>query len=180
MGEIWKDISGYEGKYAISSYGNIIALNYNREKRAQNRIPRKDKGGYLYVNLWKNGISKTFKIHRLVAEAFLPNPNNLPQINHKDENKTNNSVFNLEWCSPSYNSKYGNHSRKVLDSHKKNNSPKAEKSVAKCSKDGDILDIYISISEAARQTGINRECIRDTCIGKQKTCRGYIWRYYNN
>lgn len=100
--EIWKDIKNYERFYQISNLGNI--KNY-RNKLLQ---PRINKSGYNRVILHKDKHGKEFLVHRLVAEAFIPNPNNLPCINHKDENKANNCVENLEWCTQKYNSNYGN------------------------------------------------------------------------
>ena len=109
--EIWKDIIGYEGLYQVSSYGRVRSLdrydsrNCFRKKRilklCANRL------GYLKVGLWSNGKVKHHLVHRLVAEAFIPNPNNLPIINHIDENPSNNNVDNLEWCTAKYNMNYG-------------------------------------------------------------------------
>lgn len=175
--EIWKDAPGYEGLYQVSTKGNVASLNYNHTGRRALRVPRVGKGGYLYVVLHKNGTSKTMKIHRLVAITFIPNPSNLPQINHRDENKLNNNVENLEWCDSSYNNKYGNRPRKVLDAYKRNGSIKAERPVVKLDKSGIIIAEFISISEAARQSGVRRESIRDCVLGRQHTCVGYFWKY---
>lgn len=113
--EIWKDINGYIGIYQVSNMGNVRSLQREeykcrqgyRVRKGRQLKPGRDKKGYLLVGLRKDGKCKTRRIHRLVAEAFIPNPNNLPQINHKDENKCNNTVDNLEWCTPSYNINYG-------------------------------------------------------------------------
>ena len=102
--EIWKDIKGYEGFYQISNKGNVKSLRRDRERILKSEIGKR---GYPYVVFSVGGKRKTFKIHRLVAENFVPNPNNFPQVNHKDENKTNNSVENLEWCTSEYNCNYG-------------------------------------------------------------------------
>lgn len=108
MKEIWKDVKGYEGKYQISNLGRVKSLNYARRKQVRILRPGiQKKTGYISVSLLKEGKQKTKTIHRLVAEAFIPNPKNLKQINHKDENKQNNCVNNLEWCSAKYNSNYG-------------------------------------------------------------------------
>lgn len=104
--EQWKDIEGYEGKYQISSNGKIVAINYRGTGETKEVRPRKDKDGYLIVNLYK-GERKTYRVHRLVAKAFIPNPDNYPCINHIDETRDNNSVSNLEWCTYKYNSNYG-------------------------------------------------------------------------
>ena len=112
--QVWKDIKNYEGLYEVSNYGNVRSLKYGKIKYLK---PADDGNGYYFVNLSKNGIVKNFKIHRLVANAFIPNPNNLPQINHKDEDKTNNKANNLEWCNNRYNTRYSN-SKQVMESAK--------------------------------------------------------------
>lgn len=108
MEEIWKPIEGYEGLYEISSYGRVKSL-----KRNIILIPKKEPTGYLRCNLYLNKNMKTVSIHRLVAQAFLPNPDGLPQVNHRDEDKTNNRVENLEWCTVKYNNDYGTRKEKV-------------------------------------------------------------------
>ena len=106
--EHWKDIEGYEGLYQVSDLGRVKALNYNKTGMERVLSAGKDTGGYMYVILHKNGKGKMCSVHRLVAQAFIPNPNGLPEINHKDECKTNNIVSNLEWCTAKYNMNYGN------------------------------------------------------------------------
>ena len=108
MDKIWKDIKGYEGLYMVSNGGDV--------KSVKNGIlkPSVYKGtGYYYVGLYKDGKRKGYTIHRLVADAFIPNPNNLPCVNHKDESKINNNVENLEWCTHRYNSNYGCRNEKI-------------------------------------------------------------------
>lgn len=107
MIEIWKDITGYEGLYQVSNLGRVKSTQYFHGTNERILKPISTHNGYFRVHLRKDGKLKTFKIHRLVAEAFIPNPDNLPQINHKDEDKTNNRVDNLEWCSARYNCNYG-------------------------------------------------------------------------
>ena len=99
MEEIWKDIDGYEGLYQVSNLGRVKSFNYNRTGKEMNLKPVNTCNGfgYLYVNLNKNGKTRLFYIHRLVAKAFLENPDHKSDVNHKDENKTNNCVENLEW-----------------------------------------------------------------------------------
>lgn len=106
MQEIWKDVVGFEGYYQVSSLGRVMSL--NRKYSGEHLMsPTKDKMGYMIVCLRKQGYKGNKKVHRLVAEAFIPNPDNLPQVNHKDEDKTNNNVENLEWCDCRYNINYG-------------------------------------------------------------------------
>lgn len=124
MQEIWKDIKGYEKLYQVSNLGRIrsldrIILQYNGyddgERLYKGKIlkPCIKPNGYSQVGLWKDKKVKWFIIHRLVAETFIPNPENKPQVNHKDENKQNNNIKNLEWCSCSYNINYGTRNDKV-------------------------------------------------------------------
>lgn len=175
--EIWKDVPGWEGLYKVSSCGRILSVSYNHSGRPAIRVLRKDWLGYLVVTLHRNNYSKTYKVHRLVAMAFIPNPTNLPCINHRDEDKTNNRVENLEWCDYSYNNKYGSRPRKVLDAYKRKKSAKAERPVVKMDKTGIILEEFISISAAARAAGVCRESLRDAVLGRSKTCAGYVWKY---
>lgn len=122
MGEIWKDIEGYEGLYQISSIGRIKALSKKVGRGRQYQVaekilkPQITPNGYLRLHLNKDGKRKYYSVHRLVAIAFIHNPNNYPQINHKDENKTNNNVINLEWCTPEYNANYGTRNDKICHS----------------------------------------------------------------
>ena len=109
MQEIWKDIKGYEGLYQISNLGNVKSIRYfnhaNNKAYTRNRLLKtsKTEKGYLRVELYKKGKGKKIRVHRLVAETFLPNLYNFKEINHKDGNKQNNCVDNLEWCTHSYN-----------------------------------------------------------------------------
>jgi hypothetical protein len=109
--EIWKDIPGYEGSYQVSNYGRVKRLEHIAPNniRLSEKISTqfKNQNGYMIVILSKNGEGKKFQVHRLVAQAFLPNPNNLPFVNHKDESRIHNNVENLEWCTAKYNSNYG-------------------------------------------------------------------------
>lgn len=128
MIEEWRPIEGYEGIYEVSSYGRVRSLDrYVRCKSKSYRLkkgsilsPAKDKNGYLKVVLSCNRKCNTINVHRLVAQAFIPNPDNLPEVNHKDEDKTNNSVDNLEWCNHSYNINYGTRKERERDTKMKN------------------------------------------------------------
>ena len=121
MKEEWRDIKGYEGLYKVSNLGRVKSLNYNHTKKEKVLDFKPKSNGYIIVKLWKNGKSKSFYIHRLVAEAFIPNPNNYPEINHKIDDfkhRSNNRVDNLEWCTRKYNNSYGNHTKRISDSLK--------------------------------------------------------------
>lgn len=165
--EEWKKIKGYDN-YLVSNEGRVKSLQNNKEKILK---PVSYKDGYLHVILCKNGKVKNFLIHRLVAQAFIPNPDNLPQVNHKDEDKTNNSVSNLEWCTAKYNLNYGSHNEKVKQSNI--NNTKLSKKV-KCI---ETCVVYKSIIEVERITGINRGNICQACKGKRKTAGKYHWKY---
>ena len=156
--EIWKDIKGFEGLYMISNLGNIKSLYTNKILK-----PKRDKDGYLHINLYKDKKQYTLKAHRLVAQAFIPNVNNYKEINHIDENKANNIVDNLEWCSHTYNNNYGNKKHSI------------SKRVNQYDLNGNLIATYNSTLEARRKLKINN--ISACCLGKLKTSGGYIWRY---
>ncbi len=126
MKEIWKPISGYENLYNISNLGNVFSIKSNR-----NIKPTKNYKGYLMVGLCKNKKRKNCLVHRLVAGAFIDNPNNLPEINHKDENPSNNVVFNLEWCTHKYNMNYNNLGKRIKIQKELNELYKQEDTILK-------------------------------------------------
>lgn len=157
--EQWKDIKGYEGYYQISSYGkvkNIVTGNILK--------PSKSKTGYLHITLCYTN-RKDFLIHRLVALAFLQNPNNFPEVNHKDEDKSNNCADNLEWCTAKYNVNYGKGSKarntKVIQYDLKNN----------------MIKIWESMKEVEEELGIKYQCISRCCSGLRKSTGGFLWAY---
>nr|UVX78837.1 MAG: zinc-binding loop region of homing endonuclease [Bacteriophage sp.] len=171
MEEIWKDISGYEGKYQVSNFGRI--------KNSKGLILKtiKDKDSYLTINLYKNRKIKTFKIHRLVAEAFISNPNNYPCVNHKDENKENNCIENIEWCNHKYNSNYGTViERRVKNTDWKQIAEKQSKTVLQFKKDGDFVKEWLSTQECGRN-GFDSGAVSSCCNGKRKSHKGFIWKY---
>lgn len=161
--EIWKDIKDYEGLYQVSNYGRVKSLGgKSNHKKSIVLKQNKDKNGYFFVILKHNGTSKYYKVHRLVAEAFIPNPNNKPQVNHLDENKQNNNVYNLEWASCKENIRYSQ-----------------SKKVNQYSKDGQFIKTWDCITEAAEKLNIQITNITACCrgYGKHKTTGGYIWKY---
>lgn len=185
MIEIWKDIKGFEGYYQISNLGNIKGLDRKvKSKRSKSgfRIVKSklisthiNKYGYVSVRLRKEGKTKAFTIHRLVAIAFIPNPNNYPSINHIDENKLNNNVQNLEWCTVKYNNLYNNRQNKINIKLQLTN--KNSKAVLQYTLDGKFLKEFISIRDAARKTGISRSVIKNCCSGILKTGKGFVWKF---
>ena len=171
--EIWKDIPGYESLYQVSTLGRVKSLRrtvkrkngYSLPIRERILKPRKDRYGYLNVVLQKEGKIKCMSIHRLVCEAFLPNQNNLPQVNHKDENPLNNNVENLEWCSHLYNCHYGTRNVRIA---------KANSKPVKCFETGEI---YPSIMELGRKFGFSTGDICACCNNKRNSAYGYHWQY---
>lgn len=180
MEEIWKPVIGYEDLYEVSNLGRVWSI----ERIDSGGVKRgghfmsftSDKGGYLRCKLTKNGKCKIMLVHRLVAMAFIQNPNSLPQINHIDENKQNNVVSNLEWCDSAYNINYGSRKEKV---RAKALNGICSKPVAQYSIDGVLIKVYPSLNEAARQTGLGIGNLNSCCLNKPhyKTCGGCIWKY---
>lgn len=168
MKVIWKPIKGFEN-YEVSNMGKVRSLNYNKTGRVKELKRIKTIWGYLYVNLYKDGKMQQKTIHRLVAEAFINNPEGLPVINHRDENKTNNIVDNLEWCSHKYNMDYSGNTIKMIDATKK--------TVLQFTKNGKFLREFESTREASRQTGVNQGNISQCCNRKYKSAGGYVWRF---
>ena len=185
--EMWKDIPEYEGLYQASSYGNIKAcartIHYSNGKI----IHKKEKalslikgyGQYLTVNLNKKGEHKVYNVHYLVALTFIPNTNNLPCINHKDEDKYNNHVENLEWCSYSYNTKYNNNMRKKIDTRNANNSRGCEKQVYQYDLQGNFIKKWDSLKSIQRELGYKVSNISSCCLNKtyRHNAYGYKWSY---
>lgn len=177
----WRDINGYEGYYEVSNTGEIRSVDrliesitgkvYHRKPRIINQ--RVNKGGYKSVVLSKDGKSKTHLVHRLVASAYISNPNNYPQINHKDEDRQNNCVENLEWCDSKYNCNYGTHKEKL--SNMFINSPIYSKSVLQY-KDDVLIKKWVSMKECERN-GFDHSAISKCCQGKQIAHKGYRWCY---
>lgn len=162
-----RDVVGYEGLYSVTDEGDVISnqrvIRNGRGEYTRGSIvlkPGYRDGGYRMVVLFRDGVGKSVSVHRLVAEAFIPNPDNLPEVNHKDENPANNRVENLEWCTRQYNIEYSKAKR-----------------VAQFDKDGEKLAEYRSIGVAADMTGIGRTSINNALSGWSKTAGGYVWEY---
>ena len=186
MKEIFKDIEGYEGRYKVSNYGRVFSSNYNKTG-AQKEMSLTKCNGYFAVTLSLNGKHKLKKVHRLVAEAFLPNPNEHPVINHKDENTFNNHVFinidgsvdpdksNLEWCSLSHNYHWGTSPQKVKN--KLTNRGDLSLPVLMFDMNGQYICEYPSLMEIKRQRGFEPSLVSKCCNGVFKQCYGYKWKY---
>ena len=171
--EIWKPVVGYKGLYEVSSFGRVRSLD-RYDGRAYRRgciLKPKIQSNYLRVSLCNGGKCKQQSIHRLVAQAFIPNPNNLPMVNHKDENTKNNCVENLEWCDAKYNRNYGSMNEKLAKHF--------SKPILQFSKNNKLIKKWGSIREAERHTGIYNTHICACCQGKIKSSGGYIWKYYD-
>ena len=169
---IWKTIDGYEGMYEVSSTGEV------RNRKGEKLKPSITSTGYPHVSLCRQGERKSKNIHRLVAEAFIPNPNNYPIVNHKDENRANNNIDNLEWCSYSYNASYGEAPIKNSISMKKHfaRDVNPNKVKVKCVETGEI---YESIIDASEKYKIDQSSITKVCKKKpkRKTAGGFHWEY---
>ena len=173
----WRPVKGYEGLYIVSNMGEVKSL--------PRKVIMNDKGkeieafrpgvllkqcvtnsGYKQVHLYRNGVGKPIQVHRLVAMAFIPNPLDLPQVNHKDENRLNNRVENLEWCSAKYNGSYGKRPSKYM------------RKVSQYTISGVKVATYESLADAAKAVGCHYTHISHCCAeGKGKTAKGFIWRY---
>lgn len=188
--EIWKDIKGYEGLYQVSNMGQVKSLGNGKSNKSKLKVMKQQLNhkGYPMINLCKNGVTKGVSVHRLVAINFIPNPNNLPQVNHIDEIKTNNCVENLEWCTNEYNHNYGTRIERVRQ--KQIGNPNMKTSLGKFGKehptskpilqltlDGEIIKLWFSASDAIRENGYGKSHISSCCTGKKKTAYGYKWEH---
>ena len=181
--EVWRDVVGYEGLYKVSNKGNIYSVERidSRGRKCGGRTlrPSYDQMGYSKVVLYMNGIRKHKRIHRLVAEAFLPNPNNYPEINHRDEVKANNHVENLEWCTREYNVNHGKRTEKV--------SQKLSKKVKAVNVESGEVLIFSSVMEARNKgysgsvssacKGNYKSGTTGKLIGDGRTYKGHRWYY---
>jgi hypothetical protein len=171
--EIWKDVVGYEGLYKVSNFGNVVSVKINSTMKT---APTKK--GYHCICLSKNDIRYNTFVHRLVAIAFIPNPENKKQVNHKDFSKCNNNLENLEWSTQSENQKhsYKNSNRESAMKGKTGKDNHASIKVNMLSKENEIIKTFYSYNEAERETGTLSSKICLVVNGKRKTAGGYIWQ----
>lgn len=184
MKEIWKDIKDYEGHYQVSNLSRVKSIKFGKEIIMKQNIKR----GYYYVGLLKNGKQKNYLVHRLVAEAFLDNPNNYPCVNHKDEDKLNNNVDNLEWCTASYNNTYGTRLQKV--SEKMRNRKEWSKPIDVYDLNMNFIETLPSIEECGRKYNVLPTNIKHCCDGgykdnkkkngwhKATRCKNWIFKFH--
>ena len=172
MKEIWIDVPGFEGLYQVSNTGRIKSFKKSSKHGCQAEHflkPTLASNGYYQVTLYGELKKKKFQVHRLIAQCFIPNPENLPQINHKDENPANNSADNLEWCTAAYNSAYGTARLRMMITK--------SKMVEQYLPSGQFLARYVCSSIAQEITGISHKLIQQCCSGSIKSACGYVWRY---
>lgn len=178
MTEVWKDVVGFEGYYQVSNMGRcrsldrIVPCKKNGERKIKGHIMRLHKNStndYLCVGLCKNSKYTQMLVHRMVAIAFLNNPNNLPEVNHKDENPKNNCVNNLEWCTSKYNANYGTRKDRLSVLPRK---PIIQKDLL-----GNFIKRWDFIKQASDELGIDQSEIIRTCKGRKESYKGYKWEY---
>ena len=157
----WLPVKGFEDSYAVNEFGEIMCRKTGHYRLLKPKLNKKT--GYLFVNLYDSEKSQTKTIHRIVAEAFIPNPDELPYVNHIDEDKQNNNVENLEWCTPRYNNEFSKHKRyKLIEAY---------------TIDGEHVATFTSCKAAAEFLGVGKSMVTQTAKGKRHTCCGYILKY---
>ena len=185
LNEIWKDVEGYEGLYQVSNLGRVKSLEKIDASghRLKEIIMKADtsNGRYLRVSFYKDKKNRVFSIHRLVAKAFIPNPNDLPCVNHKDENTFNNCASNLEWCTQKYNCNYGTRNKRISNktTGTRYNRKDLSKPILQYTIDGQFVKEWPSSSEIQRQLNYNNSSIAKCCNEKPhfNTAYGFIWKY---
>lgn len=190
--EVWRPAKGFDGIYEVSNYGRVLSRNLYHRKGPVILKAWLGNRGYLRITLRKNGVIVHKQVATLVAEAFLPNPNNLPQVNHKDENKTNNFVWvnedgsvdiersNLEWCSCKQNINHGTRNKRMVETRTRSGQSRGEKAVVQLSLDGRFINVFRSMCEAERETGAYSSIICKCCKGIKQKHHGYKWLYLND
>lgn len=181
MTEIWKDIIGFEHYYQISNLGRVkrkerTSIN-GRLQKEKILSPYYNKGGYRYINFQVGGVKTRYAIHRLIAIHFIPNPNNYPIINHKNEIKDDNRIENLEWCTYSYNLSYGHRVENMFKTRTENKTVTAQKQVIQYDLQDNVIAEFSSISEASRATNISCGSIWQSCNLGCVTNKLYKWKY---
>src|SRR5574343_109866 len=179
MEEIWKDIKGYEGRYQVSNLGNVRSLNYQRMGIVKNLKPIKMKVGYYCVNLHLNGNNTILSVHRLVGTHFIENPQNKPEINHKNGIKTDNRVINLEWNTYSENiaHSYSFLGRICSFVGKPSSCHPRAKMVNQLTLSGDFIRTWLCARDITNELGFNYKNISAACLGKRKTAYGFKWEF---
>lgn len=173
MKEIWKDVKGYEGLYKVSNAGKVYSI--RNEKLIK---PKKNNRDYIQIRLYKDKKVEHWLLHRLVATNFIENPNNLPQINHKDEDKNNNCVENLEWCTNLYNRHHGTGIERMAKNHDYEKISKLRcKRVNQYTLEGEYIRSWDSATEIQNETGKLGSSISACCRHEYKTSYGYKWEY---
>lgn len=181
MSEIWRSIFGYNGHYEISNFGRVKSLKNYRNPSCLGVVikPNFTKHGYYRINLTKNNVATKFLVHRLVAEAFIPNPNNLPYINHKDCDKLNNYVENLEWIDARGNTIHAFDNGRFSHVDFRENNRKTMKKVGQFSKNGVLLKKFECINDV-EEDGFNNKAVRNCLNGWSNSSSGYIWKYFGS
>lgn len=164
---MWKAIAGYENVYEINTLGEVRRIDSGNILKGY-----VNPDGYRRVGLTVNGHTKVFLMHRLIAIAFIPNPNNYPCVNHKDENKSNNSLYNLEWCDYRYDLNYGTRNNRASKSKKR--------PILQYSKTGEFIREWKSVTDLKNETGMDITHVSSCCRGKRKTANGFRWKYKEN
>ena len=163
----WRDVPGYEGLYKAGTNGHVIGIKSGKTLRQTSQR------GYTYVKLYKDSVGKTIRVHRIIAMTFIPNPENKPQVNHKNGIKSDNRSENLEWVTQTENLRHA-YVNGLSDPSKA--WVPAQKSVVALDEDGHVVLTFRSLSEAARQLGLNVSNICNACHGRIKRTGGYKWR----
>lgn len=176
MEEIWKDVIGYEGFYQVSNLGRVRSLDrisFGRKQKGGILKPTKKRDGYMYVTLCNENGHKKHLVHRLVAQSFISNPNNLPFINHKDEKPVNNCVTNLEWCDCKYNVNYGTCKERIALSR--------SKPISQYELNGKFIRNWDSCMQVEKEIGYDQTSISKCCLQKEHcyTAYGFQWRFYD-
>lgn len=185
--QVWRDVKEYEGKYQVSNTGKVRSLNYRQIGKTQVLKSATTQDGYLFVRLCKNGKAKTCRVNRLVAAAFIPNPNNLPEVNHRNEQKQDNRSSNLEWCTREYNNNYGTRVERAAKANKgKQHTEETKKKISKANKGNkygkkkviclELKRVFNSAKEASEFLDYSRGSL-STAIKKGHKCRGLTFKY---